>query len=476
MSEVNIPSSSSPQNGEQKIKIQMKQSHIENERKKLIDELLPLEPNKRGRSQKLKTLRRELLNEQKNICFGSLCKGQIQSIEMFRKNRNECKKCYCHRIKEYHNSNNRNYRKVKHQLKFQNKCAQCGLDDINLLEFDHVERNMKEHTISKLFSGKTIIKESKKTQFLCIWHHRLKTQQEKRLLKFGYTDDEENEIVDKKTGQICEGLLCNGKMRLYKHFYFRSDRQTYMNSCKKCISFDGQKKRQACLNYVNSIKLKIGQCQICFKKVEPETTCCFDFDHINRADKVTSVSQMATRNYNLQTINDEINKCRLLCCHCHHYVTRDQLKYHDMQSNPNGQKIPIRVKTDMENDSKPKIPIEPNIDIEKDSKPKIPIKMKIDVEKLKPKHHIQLKQNINKCVTCGIAIHKDATQCPQCYQKSTRVIERPSLAQIYKDLEDLKSYVQVGKKYNVSDNAVRKWIKAYQKLAENTTQSVKKET
>jgi hypothetical protein len=32
----------------------------------------------------------------------------------------------------------------------------------------------------------------------------------------------------------------------------------------------------------------------------------------------------------------------------------------------------------------------------------------------------------------------------------------------------LKSFVQVGKKYNVSDNAVRKWCKYYQ-LPEKTT-------
>jgi transposase len=31
------------------------------------------------------------------------------------------------------------------------------------------------------------------------------------------------------------------------------------------------------------------------------------------------------------------------------------------------------------------------------------------------------------------------------------------------DLKILKSFVQVGKKYNVSDNTIRKWIKKYEK-------------
>jgi transposase-like protein len=33
---------------------------------------------------------------------------------------------------------------------------------------------------------------------------------------------------------------------------------------------------------------------------------------------------------------------------------------------------------------------------------------------------------------------------------------------LLEDFEILKSFVQVGKKYGVSDNAVRKWLKVYQ--------------
>ncbi len=44
--------------------------------------------------------------------------------------------------------------------------------------------------------------------------------------------------------------------------------------------------------------------------------------------------------------------------------------------------------------------------------------------------------------------------------------DRPTLSQLQKDLET-QSYVQVGKKYGVSDNCIRKWIhkfKSYNKL------------
>jgi hypothetical protein len=41
---------------------------------------------------------------------------------------------------------------------------------------------------------------------------------------------------------------------------------------------------------------------------------------------------------------------------------------------------------------------------------------------------------------------------------------RPSLSQLEADLAELKSYVQVGKKYGVSDNCIRKWMNKYRSL------------
>ena len=45
--------------------------------------------------------------------------------------------------------------------------------------------------------------------------------------------------------------------------------------------------------------------------------------------------------------------------------------------------------------------------------------------------------------------------------------DRPTLFQLETDLKSM-SYVQVGKKYGVSDNCIRKWVrkyKSYNKLA-----------
>lgn len=44
-------------------------------------------------------------------------------------------------------------------------------------------------------------------------------------------------------------------------------------------------------------------------------------------------------------------------------------------------------------------------------------------------------------------------------------MDRPSLDQLLKEVSEL-GYSATGRKYNVSDNSIRKWIKMYQKHGE----------
>ena len=70
------------------------------------------------------------------------------------------------------------------------------------------------------------------------------------------------------------------------------------------------------------------------------------------------------------------------------------------------------------------------------------------------------------CIDCNIPIYYKSTRCSKCLNMN-KIKEgvlngnRPTLYQLKKDLEELKSYVKVGEKYNVSDNTIRKWIKRY---------------
>ena len=66
------------------------------------------------------------------------------------------------------------------------------------------------------------------------------------------------------------------------------------------------------------------------------------------------------------------------------------------------------------------------------------------------------------CIECNAMLfNTHAKRCVACAKKNTRIVDRPSYEQLKRDLESM-SYVACGKKYGVSDNSIRKWIRVYQ--------------
>lgn len=68
----------------------------------------------------------------------------------------------------------------------------------------------------------------------------------------------------------------------------------------------------------------------------------------------------------------------------------------------------------------------------------------------------------NECHLCGKIISRTAEKCKECYSKTTRKVERPPLEILLEEV-DKNGYSFTGRKYGVSDNSIRKWIKNYQK-------------
>ena len=64
------------------------------------------------------------------------------------------------------------------------------------------------------------------------------------------------------------------------------------------------------------------------------------------------------------------------------------------------------------------------------------------------------------CSACCLnEIWKTSKKCRECNSLEKRkVVDRPSKEDLLKELETT-SYVRLGKKYNVSDNTIRKWLK-----------------
>jgi len=88
----------------------------------------------------------------------------------------------------------------------------------------------------------------------------------------------------------------------------------------------------------------------------------------------------------------------------------------------------------------------------------------MNLPKLEIKKKIKSKANARKIkCECGKEIFAISKRCSSCYRLSSRKVCRPSLEDLKQDLSN-STYVAVGKKYGVSDNAIRKWIKAYNKM------------
>ena len=73
-------------------------------------------------------------------------------------------------------------------------------------------------------------------------------------------------------------------------------------------------------------------------------------------------------------------------------------------------------------------------------------------------YYKHIKKEINFC-DCGAQIYKDSKKCRKCNNLNMRKVEdRPSIECLLKDVETI-GYRSTGKKYGVSDNTIRKWIK-----------------
>ena len=88
------------------------------------------------------------------------------------------------------------------------------------------------------------------------------------------------------------------------------------------------------------------------------------------------------------------------------------------------------------------------------------IYLKDIAEELIKDRNSKLEQKHYYCPECGKEITRNAHLCNECAHKQTRVvIDRPNREEL-KDLIRNNNFTALGKQFNVSDNAIRKWCKA----------------
>ena len=142
-----------------------------------------------------------------------------------------------------------------------------------------------------------------------------------------------------------------------------------------------------------------------------------EFHHINPQEKEFTLSTNA--NIGFEKAKEEIKKCVLVCANCHREI-------HDG--------IIDCPKTSTYNEERGQ---------------------EISQQILDLKTHKD-----TYCKKCGKVISNGSQYCSNCYFESQRIVERPSRQEL-KDLIRKETFVAIASKYQVSDNAIRKWCDAY---------------
>ena len=91
----------------------------------------------------------------------------------------------------------------------------------------------------------------------------------------------------------------------------------------------------------------------------------------------------------------------------------------------------------------------------------------LNIEEGAETRHVQPKSKVLEpkyCEYCGKELEGTARRNKYCSQECAHKAcgsKRPDVFTLLEDFKELKSFVQVGNKYGVTDNAVRKWCKLY---------------
>lgn len=208
-------------------------------------------------------------------------------------------------------------------------------------------------------------------------------------------------------------------------------------------------------------------CKICKINKWMEKEIVLELDHINGNSR-----------------DNRIHNLRILCPNCHSQTenfrgrniknkkTAKKLKDIDIKNsfyiseNLNQLCLNLKIKSTKNNYENLKKRLKMlNLDFDKNR-----TKNENEILKLKNKLNIVFKKNNNTstikkenyCIDCKIKILPRSKRCYKCDRINKRKIKRPSYQELLKELKE-SNYSVVGKKYGVSDNAIRKWIKYYKK-------------
>lgn len=183
-------------------------------------------------------------------------------------------------------------------------------------------------------------------------------------------------------------------------------------------------KSQSVINYRKRKKLELiyqsgGKCQLCgYNKCEN----ALEFHHLYSEEKESSISTLLAQG-KYKEVLEEVKKCILVCSNCHKEIHHKNYN-HELKVNDGRKEILIDG-----------------------------ILVNISWE----------EKECEYCKKIYYTIRKDQKFCSiKCYTLSQyKVKNRPSKEELQTLITEF-SWTEIGRKYNVSDNAVRKWAKKYE--------------
>ena len=166
--------------------------------------------------------------------------------------------------------------------------------------------------------------------------------------------------------------------------------------------------------YKKNIVYVMGDgCAICGYN---KSTRALECHHIIPEDKSFGISQKTY--YAWSKLENELKKCILVCSNCHCEIEDGLLEVTNLTSSFNQERFNEIAQ------------------------------------------QIQDKKDKKKCIECGAEITSKATRCIICDQKHRQVTSRPDREK-FKELVWNNSFSELGRRFQVSDNAIKKWCDFY---------------
>jgi hypothetical protein len=195
------------------------------------------------------------------------------------------------------------------------------------------------------------------------------------------------------------------KHGLTEFTHVKNGKNTIRWRCKKCAIESVQKRR-----------IRIKEKAVAYKGGKCENPKCgynkyigaLEFHHIDGDKEFGIGAKGYTRSW--ESVKKELDKCIMLCSNCHKETEADLL----------------------------------------------------DISQLNNNFHINIHKKINYCIDCKIKINNNVIRCENCHTLSKRKVVRPSKEYLQQEIKEF-GYRATSRKYNVSDNTIRKWVKYYNK-------------